>query len=423
MTYDSYGNILTKNDKTYVYDTTWKDKLISYDGQAIVYDAQGNPTTYLGHTLTWEKGRQLKEFDDFEYTYNANGIRTSKKIDGIKHIYTLEGTKILREEWGTHTLIPLYDNEDSVCGLRYDQFNYFFIKNLQGDVIAITDPTGLVCARYTYDAWGKCTVDFDNTLTKIGDVNPFRYRGYYYDNETGLYYLQSRYYDPKVGRFVNGDMPIILYFADISYNVYSYCENKIINKLDSSGLVSEEIATNVITKNRNYIKMHSKEFKVNPGILAAIIFAEQRLNYSFKDDLIDPLVSDYFDVSLGVAQVRISTAILLENLGYMPMTNVYAGYLYGRYYPYPLYRKALVAYKLKINSINIRYAAAYCGLIQDLWRKKYPNISGDTAVLATLYNIGEFGKNGINSNPKSNDFGKFAKSYYKKMRKLLGYKN
>ena len=94
MTYDNYGNILSKNGVAYTYDSTWKDLLTSYDGQSVTYDAQGNPTSYLGHTLTWEKGRQLKSFDGNTYTYNANGIRTSKTVNGVKHTYTLDGTKI-----------------------------------------------------------------------------------------------------------------------------------------------------------------------------------------------------------------------------------------------------------------------------------------------------------------------------------------
>ena len=100
MEYDNYGNIVKKNGKAYTYgDAAWKDLLTSYNGQAITYDAQGNPTTYLGHTLTWEKGRQLKSFDGNTYSYNANGIRTSKTIGGIKHDYVLDGAKILREGW------------------------------------------------------------------------------------------------------------------------------------------------------------------------------------------------------------------------------------------------------------------------------------------------------------------------------------
>ena len=197
MEYDNYGNITSKNGVAYTYDSIWKDKLTSYGGQSITYDAQGNPTSYLGHTLTWEKGRQLKSFDGNTYTYNANGIRTSKTVGGVTHNYTLDGTKILRENWGSNTLIPLYDNEDSVCGILYNNVPYYFIKNLQGDVIAIVDKDAQTVARYSYDAWGVCTVTHDSV--GIATINPFRYRGYYYDEEIGLYYLQSRYYDASVG--------------------------------------------------------------------------------------------------------------------------------------------------------------------------------------------------------------------------------
>lgn len=163
------------------------------------YDAQGNPTSYLGHTLTWEKGRQLKSFTKSDgtaiaYTYNANGIRTSKTVGGVKHTYMLDGTKVLKEVWGSNTLIPLYDNEDSVCGIVYNGEPYYFVKNLQGDVIAIVDEDVEIVAKYSYDAWGVCTVVSDTSECSIATINPYRYRGYYYDNEIGMYYLQSRYY-------------------------------------------------------------------------------------------------------------------------------------------------------------------------------------------------------------------------------------
>jgi len=238
MEYDGYGNIVKKNNAVYTYgDTAWKDLLTSYNGQAIEYDAQGNPTSYLGHTLTWEKGRQLKSFDGNSYTYNANGIRTSKTVNGVKHEYTLDGTKVLREVWNDNTLTPLYDNEDSVCGIDYNGFAYYFQKNLQGDVIAITNSYGNVVARYTYDAWGVCTVVSDETGI-IARVNPFRYRGYYYDSEIGLYYLQSRYYDPTVGRFISADTAEVLEHPPTSQttNLFSYCNNDPTDNTDSSGL-------------------------------------------------------------------------------------------------------------------------------------------------------------------------------------------
>ena len=199
--------------------------------------------------MTWEKGRQLKKFDNIEYTYNANGIRTSKKVNGILHTYTLDGTKILREVWDGNTLIPLRDNQESVCGILYNNVPYYFIKNLQGDVIAIVDKDAQTVARYSYDAWGAITSAITYTeLTEgvdIAAINPFRYRCYYYDEEIELYYLQSRYYDATVGRFVNGDsveivglsMIILDHFVS---NLFGYCCNNPVTDQDAKGALSEK---------------------------------------------------------------------------------------------------------------------------------------------------------------------------------------
>ena len=222
-----------------IIHVAWKDLLTKYGNQTITYDAQGNPTSYLGHTLTWEKGRQLKSFDGNTYTYNANGIRTSKTVGGVKHTYTLDGTKILSETWDSNTLIPLYDNGESVCGIVYNDTPYYFIKNLQGDIIAIVNKDANAVARYTYDAWGVCTIIQDTSGCNIATVNPFRYRGYYYDEEIGLYYLQSRYYDACIGRFINCDDPMLigLSIASVSYNLAHYCENNPINRTDITGCI------------------------------------------------------------------------------------------------------------------------------------------------------------------------------------------
>ncbi len=244
MTYDNYGNILSKNGVEYTYaDGGWRDLLLTVGDQTISYDAQGNPLDYLGHVLTWEKGRQLKSYDANTYTYNANGIRTSKTIGEIRHEYTLDGAKILRETWDGNSLIPLYDNEDSVCGILYNNEPYYFLKNLQGDIITVTDRNGNTVASYQYDAWGVCTTT--NYRGNVGDINPFRYRGYYYDAEIGLYYLQSRYYDPEIGRFINADEPEIakMQQGPLKHNLFAYCENDPVNRMDFDGKL---IATTII---------------------------------------------------------------------------------------------------------------------------------------------------------------------------------
>ena len=238
MEYDNYGNITKKNGKAYTYgDAKWKDLLTRFDGKTIEYDAQGNPVKYLGHTLTWEKGRQLKKFDNNVYTYNAKGIRTSKTVDGVKHTYILDGTKILCETWDDHTLIPIHDNENSVCGIIYNDAPYYFIKNVQGDIIAIANKNAETVARYSYDAWGVPNIIFDSSDCKIATINPFRYHGYFYDEETGLYYLLSRYYNPDLGRFINADSIEWLGTNKciIETNIFVYCKNDCVNLSDEVG--------------------------------------------------------------------------------------------------------------------------------------------------------------------------------------------
>ena len=165
----------------------------------------------------------------------------------MKHKYTLEGAKILREVWGENTLISLYDNEDGVCGILYNNVPYYFIKNLQGDVIAIVDKDAQTVARYSYDAWGVCTVTQDSV--GIANVNPFRYRSYYFDQEIGMYYLQSRYFDPQVGRFINGDellvgfMNMILTSSSNEANMYCYCSNDCVEHSDNYGYLKIKIST------------------------------------------------------------------------------------------------------------------------------------------------------------------------------------
>lgn len=162
---------------------------------------------------------------------------------GVKHEFVLDGATILKETWGDNTLIPVYDNEDSACGIVYNGKPYYFQKNLQGDIISlftevtITDEDDQehteqqVVARYAYDAWGVCTTVFDTSGIDIANINPFRYRGYYYDTEIGLYYLQSRYYSPSISRFLNSDEPKMSIQimsndnATVDTNTFLYCGN------------------------------------------------------------------------------------------------------------------------------------------------------------------------------------------------------
>ena len=255
--YDAGGNILSKSEYdyttgelgtalhtvSYTYgDSSWGDLLTAYNGQTITYDAIGNPTSYLGWSFDWT-GRSLtgatKDSQTLSFTYDANGIRTSKTVNGVTTEYFLNGSQILAQKTGESTMWFFYDQQGNRVGMA-DSSNhfYYYLYNLQGDVIGLMDArNGRIVARYTYDAWGNCTVQNADGWT-AGDANPFRYRGYYYDTETGLYYLNSRYYDPEVGRFISPDDEEVLTaehqnFAQ--YNLYAYGWNNPVNMYDENG--------------------------------------------------------------------------------------------------------------------------------------------------------------------------------------------
>ena len=168
---------------------------------------------------------------------NTNGVRISKTVDRVEHKYFVEGIKILREEFGSHVLDFLYGVEGDVVGFTDNGTAYYCYKNLQGDVIGITNKDGSLIATYAYDAWGK-PISIEGDLT-VANLNPIRYRGYYYDTETGLYYLNSRYYDPEICRFINADsVEYITRFQEFEINYFSYCFNDPINNKDLDGQIA-----------------------------------------------------------------------------------------------------------------------------------------------------------------------------------------
>ena len=171
------------------------------------------------------------------YTYTPDGIRSSKTVNGTKTEYLLNGTQILAQKTGSDVMWFFYDSTGTRIGVQQGNVTAYYMYNLQGDVVGLADAaTGKIIAKYLYDAWGKCVSVENADGYTIGTANPFRYRGYYYDNDTGLYYLQSRYYDPAIGRFINADA-----FAStdalglLSTNMFAYCENNPISRFDPTG--------------------------------------------------------------------------------------------------------------------------------------------------------------------------------------------
>ena len=261
--YDTAGNIrsITRGGttlKSFGYtNPSWPDLLTSvtangttkdvlYEGQSQTSDvpSSGNPVTYYNgrdYHFDWSKGRQLTEAvvggQTVKYAYDMAGVRSSKQVGDTTYTYTTLSGKVMRQQWGNKSLEFVYDDGNQPFAMIYKHGSeaelYYYLVNAQGDVAAILDSSGTMVASYNYDAWGSCTV-YNSSDAAIGDLNPLRYRSYYYDAETGFYYLQSRYYDPAICRFINADGQLsITDFIDS--NLFAYCGNDPVNRTDPTG--------------------------------------------------------------------------------------------------------------------------------------------------------------------------------------------
>ena len=255
----------------YAYgDSNWKDKLTSYNGQSITYDEIGNPLTYRdGMTMTWKNGRQLATLktdeNNISYSYDSNSVRISKTVNGVKYTYAYINGLLMYETRGNAKFYYSYDANGTLYSVKYtltdssDLMTYYFTHNSRGDIVGIYNGAGQLRAHYEYDAWGNVLSVTDQngnaitSATHIGNLNPFRYRGYYLDTETGLYYLMSRYYDPVTHRFVNADG----YFQSgsniLDTNMSAYCRNNPISFVDPTGEYTwKQMQIDISTGNSDY---------------------------------------------------------------------------------------------------------------------------------------------------------------------------
>ena len=326
--YNDGGNINYKvnadGSKThYVYDAEWKDLLVGFGGQAITYDEIGNPINYLGNTMSWT-GRQLDSITkadgtQISYTYDIDGIRTKKTVNGVTTEYFVNGSTILAQKTGNDIIWYIYDSDGQILGFTYNDTPYYYVKNLQGDVIKVIDTNGNVVASYTYDPWGKIT----SSTGTMAEINPIRYRGYYCDNETGLYYLNSRYYDPDTCRFINADGYVSTGQGILGFNMFAYCGNNPVVYMDLSG--NRYCAATSVSNERFYERFISCDWqriialsKHNPTPIGRtdqgdvyLVKNEDEIKATFPGDVV---VIDYREQMNSGVQIRNSVLVNDENI-------------------------------------------------------------------------------------------------------------
>ena len=254
-TYDLGGNILKKErfayadttnpleTVTYEYgDANWRDKLTAVNGSTIRYDAIGNPLNDGTWTYTWQNGRQLQKMQKSgvtaEFVYNADGLRVQKMVNGVVTKYTLHGKNVVHMTSGADELHFFYDAQNKPAVVIFNGIAYAYLYDLQGDVIGLVDNNGTQMVSYTYDAWGKMLSKTGTLASTLGTIQPFRYRGYALDEETELYYNQSRFYNPSSARFITADTTGVLTASLKSLtekNLFAYCDNNPVMRKDIDG--------------------------------------------------------------------------------------------------------------------------------------------------------------------------------------------
>ncbi len=231
------------------YDPDWKDKLVDSNGITVDYDANGNPTEYWGWNYTWEKGRQLKKahyiYGDpvtLEFKYNKSGLRT-QKVKKVRDVitettdYVMSNKTLISMKKGNDTLYFSYDmSGGSPVMVTYNGVRYTYVKNLLGDIVALADANGIIVCEYKYDAWGKPLSVTGTMAQAIGALNPFRYRGYIWDEDMENYYLRSRYYNPSLCRFLQAD-------SHLTINAFAYANNNPVMKVDAEGTEATSVET------------------------------------------------------------------------------------------------------------------------------------------------------------------------------------
>lgn len=244
-------------ESKYGYDETFPDRLTSFQGKEIQYDEMGNPLVYWnGYQFSWTQGQKLEKIFDadkqYSYSYDMEGYRMSKTVDGVRTCFTYQNGILNMEKSSKNEIRYHYDAKGELVYFEYADKQFFYELDDYKTVVGILDDKGNRLVSYEYDAWGKIVQILGNR--KLAKLNPFRYRSYYYDEESGFYYLHNRYYDPVVRRMLNMDQYTDTQFGMLSHNMYAYCENTPVNACNYTGNIPDWVKKlEVSTSRKNYL--------------------------------------------------------------------------------------------------------------------------------------------------------------------------
>ncbi len=304
--------------------------------------------------------------------------------------------------------------------------------DFRGSTVAITDANGTITDTFVYDTYGKLISRTGSSFVIFG----YNGRDGVVTDKNGLIYMRARYYAPELRRFVNADIVSGSIENSVTLNRFSYANGNPVSFIDPFGLCGERnggsggrfgevkdtlddyknsSAFEKIKENAYYILHYAELYGVDPGIVAGVIMIEQYHNYDWVDICTDWIGSTgIIDMSVGLGQVRHSTAKYLEDTGYIPKIN---SVKIHTYHIYSNNESSIRHERLEDNSWNIRYVAAYIKALTDLWTSEYPEISSDPAILGSLYNLGH--NKSPHDNPKANWFGTEVSYVYNLMTEEL----
>ena len=295
--YDGNGNIIKVGAVAFSYDVGIHDRLIKVGNDSIAYDENSPlmPKSYKDNLYGFE-GRRLVKLQNnngqFEYKYNDRGLRIEKKSSAqgtFRYVYN--GNKLATEIAPDYRLDFLYDENDNLYGFVKDGVSkYFYVRDFLQNILGFIDSTGQLVVKYKYTAYGKVTVTKD--ADGLADINPFKYKGYYFDLESGMYYCHTRYYVPEWGRWLNSDHS---YFLDTNtatcVNLFAYCRNEPIGRIDENGNFSLLVALILII----------------PTIIGAVVGAvqgyERAVEANKKYD--EAIANGYDPTELGLKKVNV----------------------------------------------------------------------------------------------------------------------